>query len=292
MKNWTVCFLFLGSLAVAGCGTTAVSSAPAGNKDAATTADGGPAAGKDAAASTGGKLSTGKDYSLVYSFNCANLYGAEGSGFTDVTFDAKGQMTGYMATTMQGAPYGSPPSDARTIGTGTVTESGNNGEVAWGRWQGGTTAGTTQAKTLTCSASDGLHYGVAKHNGSKPAGTTTYEMIGATSPTQEGAAAVGKITSATLVLDATAKKTGLDIAFEIGGTTYKVATTGGTTDVTKSELGDGGPTSSSIIGGTAESYGLRILFGGTDGKSVVATFKGADAKTYKYFSGVVAFHAK
>lgn len=308
MKNWILRAMLLGTFVAAGCGSSAASSATntGGDTAAATDTGGGSDAtptAKDTTTSGGadttsssGKIASGKDYSLIYAYNCgANGSGAEGSSFTDLVMDAAGQLTAYTATSMQGVVLTDSkgkPTDSRTTGTCTVSETGNNGEVAWGRWQGGTTGGNGQQPILTCSASDGMHYGISKHNTSMPTTTVTYEMIGATLPTQQGAAAAGKVTSAALVVDYAAKKFGIDIGIEIDGTAYKISSKGGAADVGSSTVVFGSTAASALIGSTPEGWALRALWGGATGTSIVVTYKGYDKTTYKYFTGAVAFKAK
>ena len=309
MRNWILCTVFTGCIGASGCGSSTAAGAATGSADtmaAMDTSGGGDAAqavkdtatsgGADTVASTGGKIASGKDYSLIYAYNCgADGSGAEGSSFTDLVMDAAGQLTAYTATSMQGvvlADSKGKPTDSRTTGTCTVSESGNNGEVAWGRWQAGTTGGNGQQPILTCSTTDGLHYGASKHNTSMPTSTVTYEMIGATLPTQQGAAAAGKVTSAALVVDYAAKKFGIDISIEIDGTAYKISSKGGAADVGSSTVVFGSTAASALIGSTPEGWALRALWGGATGTSIVVTYKGYDKTSYKYFTGAVAFKAK
>lgn len=131
-------------------------------------------------------LVTGSGYDLSYAVGGTSANDAQVSA----TFDASGKLTGWSG------------------GTGTATLNGTHAEfgtaagaLAWGRWTGPVSSTITAIPSATYGANDGVHYVVgvpAPITALAGSGTATFNLIGATSPT-DGVNTPGTVTGGQLV---------------------------------------------------------------------------------------------
>jgi hypothetical protein len=88
-----------------------------------------------------------------------------------------------------------------TSGTSSVQSSGNDGIVAWGRWNGGTTGGDGELSNVNLSGTP-LHYVVGLPATNLPAsGSGTYNMIGATAPSVGGVVTSASVQNSSISVD-------------------------------------------------------------------------------------------
>jgi hypothetical protein len=133
-------------------------------------------------------LASGPGFAVATAFLLSGTARNEQGGNTDAIFDAAGQLTQFSV-------------NGRTFtldAGGSHAEFGTDGVLAWGRWIGnvllpqqlGEAAGPIPANY---SANQGLHYVVGAPTPAMPvAGSATYSLMGATSPTYaSGSAAPG-----------------------------------------------------------------------------------------------------
>jgi hypothetical protein len=133
------------------------------------------------------------------------------------TFDSAGRMTSIVDT--NGQIFKSDGSS--------ITEVGNDGTIAWGRWTGNVTGLANIDGLLPVNenynANQGLHYVVGSPTASMPKiGTATYAFLGATSPTYvDGRASPGTLTGS-LNVDFGKMNVGINLDVGIGVTAYTI----------------------------------------------------------------------
>ncbi len=164
-------------------------------------------------------------------------YTAKGVGYdyrspVTATFNSAKQMTGYKYSAKENP----------TVGTCAVGESYMDKYVALGRWNNGTTAGVFYSNTtgMIHTAKQGFHHVIGAETKSPPtSGSLAYTLTAKTAATMDdGSLSVGAITGkAKINFAATGTKVALELSIVMpGDTTYKLATTGGLADPSKSEI--------------------------------------------------------
>jgi hypothetical protein len=187
------------------------------------------------------------------------------------TFDSLGRMTGISDATGQVLS-----SDGVSI-----SDSGNDGIIAWGRWTGNVTGLANIDGLLTVdenySANQGLHYVVGMPTAQMPTvGSATYTLLGATSPTYvvDGGAAPGTLTSGSLSVDFGRLTVGVNLNVAMpDGYGYAV---GGNAQIT----------GNTIFGATYTNDPLSVA--GTTGSSCTS---GCSAQVSGFFAGTTAERA-
>jgi YD repeat-containing protein len=134
-------------------------------------------------------------------------------GQVTATYDAAGKLTSWTG-----------PTGTATL-NGTQAEFGTaGGALAWGRWTGPIASTITQIPPQTYGANDGLHYvnGIpAPITALGGSGTATFDLIGATSPT-DGVNTPGAVTGGQIVANLGAAPTAnlQNFTFTHSGSTY------------------------------------------------------------------------
>jgi hypothetical protein len=150
-----------------------------------TTASGGPAGVGTV------PLVTGPGYDLSYASGGVSPFSAN-DGQVTATFDPSGQLIDWSGGT------------GKATLAGTHAEFGTAaGAIAWGRWTGPVSSTITPIPSQAYAPNDGLHYvvGVPAPIGALAgSGTATFNLIGATSPT-DGVNAPGTVTGGQLVVN-------------------------------------------------------------------------------------------
>jgi hypothetical protein len=129
-----------------------------------------------------------------------------------------------------------------SVGTASYAEAGSDNFVSWGRWTNGTAKLTFLGVSapIALSANQGLHYLVGTPVVSLPtAGTFSYDLLGATRPTERsGAFTPGSFSGQAVVQfgPGQAAKVGLSAAITINGSSYGFATHGGLSQPQQSQL--------------------------------------------------------
>ncbi len=213
-----------------------------------------------------GTLVSGTGFAVVNAFGVSFFPGIESGSGADATFNAGGQMTDVTVN-----------STTFSLGSGSHANFGTDGIVAWGRWIGpvsivgsfceGTCSGTNY------SVNEGLHYAVGLPTPSLPAGTATYNLLGATQPTYvDGLNAPGTLTSGSLSVNFGALTV---------GTTLNVAMSDGQNYAVRgnSQIAAGTP----LFSGS-DFQGLTVTGGGCGGCGCAVLVKG-------FFSGSSAERA-
>jgi hypothetical protein len=179
------------------------------------------------------------------------------------TFDAAGQLTDFVGGT------------GKATLAGTHAEFGTAGPMAWGRWTA-VTSTITALPTQTFAANDGFHYVVgipAPITALGGTGTATFNLVGATSPTN--GATTGTVTGGQLVVN-------LGTAPTVNLQNFTFAHGGGTYVMNKAGMAITGPLSPfSGTLGTAD-------FAGSTG---ACSFTACSAQVNGHFYGTSASHA-
>lgn len=160
-------------------------------------------------------LVSGPGYDLSYAVGTT----AANDGQVTATFDASGQLVGWSGAT------GSVTLNGTQVESGTAA-----GVLAWGRWTGPVASTITAIPSQVYGANDGLHYVVgipAPITALAGTGTATFNLIGATSPT-DGVNTPGTVTGGQLVANLGAAPTVnlQNFTFAHGGNTYVMNKTG------------------------------------------------------------------
>ena len=174
-------------------------------------------------------------------------------------------------------------------GAATISDKGTSGPLTWSRWSDGTMSGTifsNPAPTLAADQSVHMIAGTTATN-VPTSGTAQYALAGATSPS----IADGSVTPGTFAGSMGVSfgpgysdgRVGLDLAVTIGGHTYDIATTGGATTPTTSEITLYGSTFGSAYG---HPSALTIAAGGP-----ACTGSSCKADVSGFLSGDGATHA-
>jgi len=162
-----------------------------------------------------------------------------------------------------------PTSEALSIGAASVTELGGNADLSWGRWNGGTLAGTYFSQVFTTTglrANNGLHYVIGLNTVALPtSGRADYTAIAATLPTRTTTGAnpapgLVNLTASKLTVDFSTAKVGFELDFSYpayqSAAFLKMAL--------KTDGGAANPASSKFVFGPGFS-GMRSAYGeGTD----------------------------
>jgi len=181
------------------------------------------------------------------------------------TFDSMGRMTAITDSVGQ----------IFTSDVSSITDFGNDGIIAWGRWTGNVTGIGNIDGLLTIdetySANQGLHYVVGLPTASMPlSGTATYGLLGATKPTYtDGSSSPGTLTGS-LSVDFGRLTVGLALNVAMSVDTYAI---GG-----NAVISSGTPAFSGVSGA-----GLTISGGGC--------FSGCAASVQGFFAGASAERA-
>lgn len=134
-------------------------------------------------------LVTGSGFDLAYASGGASPFTAN-DGQVTATFDAAGKLTAWTGSTGTASL------------SGTQAEFGTaGGVIGWGRWTGAVASTITAIPPQTYTANDGLHYVVgmpAPITALGGSGTLTFNLIGATSPT-DGVNPPGTVTGGQLI---------------------------------------------------------------------------------------------
>lgn len=267
MIRWTVLGLLASVGALAACGDDDAAPAPASPN---TTADAGTNDAGDTTADAGadggdttplGGLASGEGFSIVYTASPG--IGVDARPDVKATFDASGHMTAYEA------------SDQEKLALGAATDPSAGGDefAAWGAWTGGPTTGVFYtAKPAGDFTFEGFHYAIGKKTlaTALPAGTTSYNLAGASTPTVDDSSDTGKLDALTANCDFGPKTCTFTIAASAGGATFAVTTEAGTLNVGPAGSGQirVGDVVALFLGGAGERIGL-IYFGKmTDGKTI------------------------
>jgi hypothetical protein len=110
-----------------------------------------------------------------------------------------------------------------TIGTATVVDRGNRGQIAWGRFTNGTLAGHGISAGIVLTGNDSYHYVVAKEtplSAFPKTGSLEYKLVGSTTPTTTNATA--QLLSAGLLANFTTSKVHANVSL-LGPDTKGVA---------------------------------------------------------------------
>lgn len=152
--------------------------------------------------------------------------------------------------------YVASPMESPTRGTNVSSEVGMDAFIAWGRWNGGTTAGTFYSNPgVVLSATQGWHLvlGTATPSASVPAsGGASYTLLGATHSTiDDGSFAIGTLTgSMNVAFSGATTRVGVDLSIDMpGDATYAVVSAGGTSTPSTSELGSLSAANAARLGG-------------------------------------------
>lgn len=121
-------------------------------------------------------------------------------------------------------------------GTNSIAELGGDANITWGRWNGGTASGNNYGNTAnwTFASNQGFHYVLGVATATPTTGVKTYNLSGNTLPTQ-GSGALGTFTG-TMKIDYSTNKVGVSFTVTMPDRTYTVASNGGLTTLTNSEL--------------------------------------------------------
>ena len=163
-------------------------------------------------------LVTGAGYDLSYAAGGLGPFTAN-EGQVTATFDASGKLIDSIG-----------PTGKLTL-SGTTAEFGTaGGVIAWGRWVGPVSSTVTAVPSQTFGPNDGLHYVVgtpAPIAALAGTGTATFNLIGATSPTDgnvSGAVSGGQL----IAYLGAAPKVGIqNFTFALGGNSYVMNTPAG-----------------------------------------------------------------
>jgi hypothetical protein len=181
-----------------------------------------------------------------------------------------------------------------------ITDFGNDGIIAWGRWTGNVTGMANIDGLLAVnenySANQGLHYVVGMPTAQMPTvGSATYTLLGATSPTYvDGSAAPGTLTSGSLNVNFQLLTVGVNLNVAMpDGMGYNV---GGAAQISGSLIfgatGGSGLTATGTAG-NACSYGCNALvngfFAGTTAERVGIGYHINDYGNNKDVIGAAAF---
>lgn len=172
------------------------------------------------------------------------------------------------------------------IASAEAVEAGDVGTMAWARWTNGTVEARTSVGNIdsVLGTNGGYHVMAGTASTSLPAsGTISYELIGTTSATDNLGSAPGTITGDLAIAFGSISKVGFDLAMNVGGRGYSVATTGGAANPGASQtnvvLGSGGPTFSaafnSVIPGSITGSGGACV--SSCQVSISGAFYGANA---------------
>lgn len=190
------------------------------------------------------------------------------------------------------------PGSSNVFGAGatTISEKGRSGSLTWSRWSDGAMSGTAfsnPAPTLAADQSVHIISGVAATN-VPTSGTAQYTLAGATSPTiADGSVAPGTFSGNMGVSFGPGYadgRVGLDLAVTIGDHTYGIATTGGATTPSTSEITLWG---SAFGGAHGHPSALTIAAGGpactgSSCKADVSGFLSGDGATHAAISYTIS----
>ncbi|MEZ5728926.1 MAG: hypothetical protein R3E48_13570 [Burkholderiaceae bacterium] len=127
-------------------------------------------------------------------------------------------------------------------GTTALAEHGSDPYVSWGRWTGGDVhvTGSAYVYRAPYTSNQGMHYLVGSPALGLPTqGRFSYSLVGATQPTfSDGSTSPGSFAGRIGVQFApgSAARIGIEAQVRIGGGTYAIATSGGVSDPSASEL--------------------------------------------------------
>jgi hypothetical protein len=160
-------------------------------------------------------LVSGPGYTAALAYSVYNLAGSafldggEGAAFSgpptgNAIFNSTGQLTelnNFAADSFgfSGRNYKLEPGGSHGLRADGTADFGSDGVLAWGRWVG-TVSGTEFPVNETFGPNEGLHYVIGMPTPVLPtAGSATYSLLGATSPTYVGGlTAPGQVTSGAL----------------------------------------------------------------------------------------------
>jgi hypothetical protein len=204
-----------------------------------------------------------------------DVIGIDARDESRTTLGDNGQLLKYVWTV-------NPTGEAPEIGTNKAFETGSvAGVIGWTRWAGGTTAGTYFGNPpVTRTERQGLHLVHGTPATDLPtSGTVNYALVGATRPTiNDGSLEPGTLSGSAAVAFGSTPKVGVDLQVGIGGHSYAVATTGGVTDPTRSQMSVGS-------GMNFSAYGLSVAPGGP-----VCTGGSCEANITGFLAGPGASH--
>lgn len=142
-----------------------------------------------------------------------------------------------------------------TIGSGgTVSVTGNDGIIAWGRWLNGTTTGMGPFGGQDLASTGPLHYAAGLPVPSMPtSGMATYNMIGATPPSCALGGTSPAVLSSSLVVDFGSPMATFHGSFSVDGNTVSTPGGGVAAPITGAKFFQSG----SLVGGP---YGTQLIF--------------------------------
>lgn len=234
-----------------------------------TTATGAPAALPAAAANLNPPLVTGPGYDLSYAVG-GSLPGTANEGQTFATFSAAGELID-----------SNGPAGKLTL-NGSHAEFGSvGGVIAWGRWIGPVVSTITALPAgQTLGPNDGLHYVVgipAPISALGGTGTATFNLIGATSPTD--GSSTGSVTGGALVVS-------LGAAPTVNLQNFTFVHSGSTVVMNKTGMPITGPLTP--FTGTLSGNNFSGDFAGSAGTACVSS---CNATVNGHFYGANASHA-
>lgn len=218
---------------------------------------------------------TGNELSGQMVAYAGDVIGIDARDESRTTLGDNGQLLKYVWTV-------NPTGESPEIGTNKAFETGSvAGVIGWTRWAGGTTAGTYFGNPpVTRTERQGLHLVHGTPATDLPtSGTANYALVGATRPTiNDGSLEPGTLSGSAAVAFGSTPKVGVDLQVGIGGHSYAVATTGGVTDPTRSQMSVGS-------GMNFSAYGLSVAPGGP-----VCTGGSCEANITGFLAGPGASH--
>ena len=212
------------------------------------------------------KLTTASSYTMGYAgmLGCGAALCINSIDLRNVSasFGGDGQLLSY-------TNLANPTREALSVGSASVTELGGNADLSWGRWNGGTLAGTyfTQSFTTTgLKSNNGFHYVIGLNTVALPtSGRADYTAIAATMPTRtttgvNPAPGLVNLAASKLTVDFSTAKVGFELALSYpayqDAAFLKMAL--------KTDGGAANPAASKFVFGPGFS-GMRAAYGeGTD----------------------------
>lgn len=225
-------------------------------------------------------------------FGGAEIFGGEGANPGTAGLNASNHLVTYNGPYMRADSFNccSFNDDGKVHvdpGTPTYAETGYDGTVGYGRLTNGTVVvdGGEGSGTTTLSATQGLHYVFGSITPAAPASLAmaTYSLLGATNATSDsGTLGLGTFTGS-LAVDFNTRRVGTDFSVAFPSTTYRVATTGGVTNVLASEMSLSDNSQGLVFGQSLGSSNVT--------KNAAACSSGCQAYLLGFFAGTNAERA-
>ena len=160
-------------------------------------------------------LASGSGYTAIVTYSAFS-----NSPFDDVVTDGTAVFNANNQLTSLSSSVGD-----HILVSGSVVESGNDGILAWGRWIGDVSMPPDGQQLETYGPNQGLHYVIGIPTAALPtAGTATYSVLGATSPTYtDGTVSPGTFSGSLAVDFGLRGNISADFTVGIGGHSYRLA---------------------------------------------------------------------